>query len=215
MVSYFLSKYIWGSAEQQRQRTALIALSDELGLNLVKARGLRPDRVLGVVNGWYVSVSYYQVFIGFGGVQNFTQFSAYYAQSIDFDFIIKYGRSLLESKRKRFVYQTEGPEIENNYYMKTNDESKFGQFLRHASWRELLQSKVPVRLVGGTNMGLGHSELYYHSTSFVYDPQMLKSIIEYLVDTLDHMQKIGFAEAAGDKWLEQNIFDLIEKGKDR
>ena len=49
MVSYFLSKYIWGSGEQKRQRTALSALCDEMGLNLVKARGLRPDRVIGAV----------------------------------------------------------------------------------------------------------------------------------------------------------------------
>ena len=215
MVSYFLSKYIWGSGEQQRQRTALSALCDEMGLSLVKARGLRPDRVIGVVNGWYVSISYYQVFIGFGGAQNLTQFAAYYAQPIDFNFIINYGWSLLDRKRKRFVYQTEGPEIENNYYIKTNDESKFGQFLRHSAWRELLRSKAPVRLVGGANRGLGHSELYYHVTNFIYDPQKLKSIIEDLVDTLDHMQKIGFAEAAGDRWLEQNIFAPIEKGNGR
>ena len=174
-----------------------------------------PDRVIGVVNGWYVSVSYYQVFIGLKGAQNFTQFAAYYAQPIDFNFIIQYGWSLFDRKQKRFVFQTGGTEIENNYYMKTNDESKFGQFLRHSAWRELLQSKAPVRLVGGANRGLGHSELYYHVTNFIYDSQKLKSIIEDLVDTLDHMQKIGFAEAAGDKWLEKNIFEPIEKGKER
>ena len=215
MVSYFLSRYIWGSGEQQRQRTALSALCDELGLNLVRSRGLKPDRVIGRVNGWYVSVSYYQVFIGFGGAQNLTQFSVYYAQPIEFNFIINYGRYWREPKRKRLAFQTGGPEIENNYYMKTNDESKFQQFVGHASWRNLLRSSVPVRLVCGANMRLGHSELYYHVTNFVYDPQKLKSVIGDLVETLDHMQKIGFAEAAGDWWLERNIFEVIEKGKIR
>ena len=214
MVSYLLSKYLWGSGEQQRQRTALSALCDEMGLDLVKARGLRPDRVIGMVNGWYVSVGYYQVFVGLGGSKNLTRFTAYYAQPIDFSFNINYGRSMLDPKKKRLAFQTGGPEIENNYYMKTNDESKFRQFLGHTSWRELLRSKVPVRLLGGEYKSLGHSELYYHVSSFVYDTQQLKSIIENLVETITHMQKIGFAEPVGGEWLEQNIFVPVEKGKD-
>ena len=194
MVSYFLSKYVWGSGEQQRQRTALSALCDEMGLNLVRARGLKPDYVIGVVNGWFVSVGYHQVFIGIGGAQNLTQFTAYYAQPIDFNFIINHGRSWRHPKRKRLAFQTSGPEIENNYYMQTNDESVFRQFLGHTSWRELLRSKVPVSLRVGGNKGSDQSELYYHVTTFVYEPQMLKSYLENLVDTLDYMRKIGLAE---------------------
>ena len=210
MVSYFLSKYVWGSGEQKRQREALSALCDELSLNLEEARGLKPDRVFGEVSGWYFSVAYHQVFIGLGGAQNLTQFAAYYSQPTDFTFAINYGRSMRDPKRKRLAFQTIGPEIENNYYMKTNDESTLRQFLGHASSRDLLRPKVPVKLLCGENRGMGHSELYYHVTNFIYDPKMLKSIIENLVDTLNHMRQIGLAKAASATWLEQKMFEPIE-----
>lgn len=188
-------------------------LCDEMGLSLVKARGSRPDRAMGEVNGWYVSVSYHEVFLGFGNAQNLTEFSVFYAQPTEFNFIIKYGRSLTESKRKRFVYQREGPEIENNYYLKTSDEADFGKFLKQRSWRNLFASRVPVRLMCGEDKGLGHSELYYHSTSFVYESQKLKTILESMVLLIDHMREIGFADLAGDEWLHQNVLGPIEYGK--
>ena len=214
MISYFLSKYIWGSREQQRQRAALGALCDETGLSLVESNGLKPDRVLGEVNGWYLSVNYHQVFFGLGGGQNLTQIAVYYAQTMDFDFMISYGRSMRDTKMKRLAFQTVGPEIENNYFMKTSDESKFLEFLGHNSSRDLLRSKIPVRLAVGEDKGMGHSELYYHATSFIYDPQMLKSMVENLVATADHMRNIGLAQPARTGWVEQNIFEVIEKGKE-
>lgn len=214
MLSYLLSKYIWGSREQQRQRTALGMLCDEMGLSLVESSGLRPDRAVGKVNEWYLSVNYHQVFIGFGGAQNLTQFAVYYDQPREFNFMIGYGRSVLDPKRRRLSFQTAGSEIENHYYMKTNDESTFRQFLGHTSSRDLLRSKVPVRLLAGEDKGMGHSEFSYHVTSFIYDPEVLKSIVENLLGTVDHMRDIGLAEAASASWLEQNIFDVIKKGEE-
>ena len=170
---------------------------------------------MGEVNGWYVSVSYHEVFLGFGNAQNLTEFAVYYAQPTDFNFIIKFGRSLTESKRKRFVYQKEGPEIKNNYYMNTSDEAKFGQVLKQRAWRNLLASRVPVRLMCGEDKGLGHSELYFHSTSFIYETEKLKTILESMVQITDHMREIGFAELAGDEWLQQNVLGPIDNGKVR
>ena len=222
--------------EQDRQQhTALRALCDELGLNVVKRRWYQCACVMGEVNGWYVSVQYLLAHGG-GYLENrhLTVFSAYYAQPTDFRFNIQYrhfqlGEGLNWLDRRARV-QTESPEIDFNYISKTNDELKFRLLLEHQSWCHLFGSGAPVQLVSGAHNGLssptrlaptapstgmGHSHLYYNVGKFVYDRQRLKSIIESLVDTLDHMQKIGVAEKAYGSWLEHNILEPIEKGKDR
>lgn len=195
MVSYLLSKYVWGSREQERQRGALSGLCEELGLNLVKAKGLKPDQVVGEFKGWPVSVDYHQVFIGLGGAQNLTRFTVYYGLPVDFRFIINHGRTWRHPKRKRLAFQTSGSDMENNYHMDTNDESLFRQFLGHGASRELLRSRMPVRLQGGEHNGDRHSRLDYHVTNFLYETQALKTNLEKLVDVINHMRDVGLAQA--------------------
>ena len=195
MVSYFLSKYVWGSGEQERQRRALSGLCEELGLSLVESTRLKPDLIVGEFKGWPVSVDYHQVFIGLGGAQNLTRFTVYYWLPVDFRFIIHHGRTWRHPKRKRLAFQSSGSDMENNYHMDTNDESLFRQFLGHESSRELLRSRTPVRLQGGENNGDGYSRLNYHVTNFLYETQALKSNMKSLVDVINHMRDIGLAQA--------------------
>ena len=195
MVSYFLSKYVWGSGEQERQRRALSGLCEELGLSLVESKGLKPDLIVGEFKGWPVSVDYHQVFIGLGGAQNLTRFTVYYWLPVDFRFIIRHGRTWRHPKRKRLAFQSSGSAMENNYHMDTNDESLFRQFLGHESSRELLRSRTPIRLQGGKNNGAGYSRLDYHVTNFLYETQALKSNMKSLVDVINHMRDIGLAQA--------------------
>ena len=197
MFSYFLSKYVWGSNELERQRGALSGLCEELGLSLVESKGLKPDQVVGKVKSWPVSVDYHQIFIGLGGAQNLTRFTVYYGLTVDFRFIINHGRNWRHPKRKRLAFQTSGSDMENNYHMDTNDEPLFQQLLGSESSRELLRSRVPVRIQGGESYGDGHSRLDYHVANFLYETQALKTNLENLVEVINHMRDIGLSQAVG------------------
>ena len=164
--------------KRQGQQTILRALCDELGLNFVKGGLLKPNRVLGEVNGWYVTAYYLK--IGGAGIprdDDFTIVAAYYAKPTDFSFNIQYGD------------------------------------LRNKIWSGF-DRRVGIA-TGIPEIGLGNSELYYHTKRTVVDPQILKSTIEYLFESLEHMRKIGVAEAAYGKWLEENMLKPIEKSKGR
>ncbi|NBG88841.1 DUF3137 domain-containing protein [Isachenkonia alkalipeptolytica] len=175
---------------------------EEMGFQLVEGGLFKPDKMIGNLHNWTITLDTYTVSTG-KSAATYTRIRAPYSAKDDFRFKI-YQKGIFSNIGKLLGSQDVEigiPSLDENFIIQGNDEAKMKTLFTHESIQKIIEGQDRIRLevkeddgFMGTKFPEGVKQLYFEDYGVIKDEKRLVALFYLFGEVLKKMSEMDAIE---------------------